>query len=135
MKTLFFISVLAIAFISCNKQTACIGSDCVLTEAAVRVDSIIDERIYATLQSREGDRFVQELGISSLIDVNEFYAYAGYSASGSGGGKIVYTPADTVKVYYISNDQTYVKYNMEYVNASSTELDIAAFGDELTLRY
>ena len=121
-----------IVFTSCKKQSICIGEDCIFPEATVAVDSIINNRVYVTLLNSEGNSFAYPLSLSPAIDETDFMSYAGIKGSTSTDMK---SDGRLLKVYYVSDDQSYVQNNATYINANSTNLEIVAFGNDLNLTY
>ncbi len=111
----------------------CIGMDCTYPEAVVAIDSIVNERIYTTLVNSDGAPFTAELSLSSEINVEDFYRYVDFTGEIAIDSR---TDGESVlKVYYISENQSYVENNAEFINANSTKFEIVAFGDDLHLTY
>ena len=134
MKQIAIITVMiAIAISGCARKGTCFGPDCIYPEAVVALDSIIEDRIYTTLVTSEGKPLVATLTLSPEIDVEEFNRYIDFT--GDPGIETKNSEGSVLKVYYISENQSYVTNNAEYINLSSTTLEIVAFGDDLQLTY
>src|SRR5690349_10219444 len=80
MKTILITSaaVLCIFASGCEKQSECIGTDCVYPEAVVAIDSISHNHIYTTLVNREGERLGYTLSLSPEVDAHDFAKYTGF---------------------------------------------------------
>lgn len=133
MKNLIFAAILALPFlVSCSKQTACLGYDCVLPEDAVSIDSVSSAGVHVTLLNQDGDDYPVTMHLTDDQSLSAFQAYveagetSGMPQPGETSG---YT--NSPKVYYISTNQEYVRTNARYVNASTTTFEIVAYGTEL----
>ncbi len=119
---------------ACTKQTVCAGSDCILPEAAVAVDSIVQDAYFVTLLNSADQSLVCVLHVSPLIDEKALQAYVeSCSVKDCPPGQI--NDPRPVKVYYSAVDQSYVTENAAFINAGSTALEIVGFGDDLILTY
>lgn len=133
MKTFLFAAITAILFASCAKQTNCIGTDCVLPEAAIAIDSVTNNGIYVRLPNNEGGFFACTLELASNINQEEFIeaASAYTTASPIQGNENQTMPM--LKVYYVAEDQSYVRENARYIHATNNKLEIISYGNNLEI--
>lgn len=131
MKTFLFAAITAILFASCAKQTTCIGADCVLPEAAIAIDSVTNNGIFVRLPNNEGGFFTCNLDLASHINHDEFIAAvsAYTTASPIQGNENQTMPM--LKVYYVAEDQSYVRENARYIHATNNKLEIISYGNNL----
>lgn len=128
MKNIFFALISISLLASCTKETACIGADCVLPEASVTIDSVSNQRIYVSLPNNQGGTYNCTLQLAADIDETAFFATATNLASPMPGT----APENTkpMSVYYISEDQSYVRENARYIHAEQATLEIIQFTAE-----
>jgi len=135
MKFIAVISILAVVFTSCSRETECFGLDCTYAEAVVSVDSISDKIIYTTLVNSEGLPFVCSLTLSPEINETDFIRFTGFQSGNYTENHSESANGRVIKVYYVSDDQSYIQNNTDYINALGTTLEIEAYGDSLRLTY
>ena len=131
MKTFLFAAITAVLFASCTKQTTCIGSDCVLPEATIAIDSVTNNGIYVRLPNNEGGYFDCTLALASHINQEEFIEAASAYAMASPIQGNENQSMPMLKVYYVAEDQSYVRENARYIHATNNKLEIISFGNNL----
>ena len=129
MKTLVITTAALIMLAGCTKQTACIGSDCVLPEAAIAIDSVTTNGIYVNLPNNENGFYATTLQLAADINQDDFLE----AASALPGNEN--EPLPMLKVYYIAEDQSYVRENARYIHASNTKFEIISYGNNLEVNW
>ncbi len=131
MKTLFITTAALIMLAGCTKQTACIGSDCVLPEAAIAIDSVTTNGIYVNLPNNEDGFYATTLQLAADINQDDFLEAASAYTTASPLPGNENEPLPMLKVYYIAEDQSYVRENARYIHASNTKFEIISYGNNL----